>query len=201
MLTGLQVMESTQKSPEYRRAITAMIDLLKKYAHKVEEAAKEATADVDVDDEKVQQAGRDLKEFVEKVSNKSLDPIIEAGTKVSAHSQLLVFIADTDSRYPRTSGETTNSLHTSPTSATSSNDCSISPDTQLPELPLAKPLRSTMTVNPSWPRTTGGRKMRLHCRKSSRVSSMEWRMTRRLSTSLMHSKLWGPALSTPVKSE
>ncbi len=34
------------------------------------------------EDEKVQQAGRDLKAFVEKVSNKSLDDVIKAAQKV-----------------------------------------------------------------------------------------------------------------------
>lgn len=56
----------TQKNPEYRRAITAIIDLVKKYAHKAEEAADEAKAKSDVsdEDEKVQQAGRDRKSVV-----------------------------------------------------------------------------------------------------------------------------------------
>lgn len=34
------------------------------------------------EDERVQQAGRDLKAFVEKVSNKSLDDVIKAAQKV-----------------------------------------------------------------------------------------------------------------------
>jgi predicted nucleic acid-binding Zn ribbon protein len=59
--------------------------LFKKYAHKAEEAVKETAekSDISDEDEKVQQAGRDLKAFIEKVSNKKLDGVIKASQKVS----------------------------------------------------------------------------------------------------------------------
>lgn len=61
------------------------MDLVKKYANKAEEAAEEVKDSVDIsdEDEKVQQAGRDLKSFVEKLSGKSLDDLTNAVQVVS----------------------------------------------------------------------------------------------------------------------
>ncbi len=58
--------------------------MFKKYTHKAQDALEETKdkSDVNDEDEKVQQAGRDLKAFVEKVSNKSLDDVIKAAQKV-----------------------------------------------------------------------------------------------------------------------
>lgn len=75
-----QVVTQAQSNPEYRRSITAIVNLIKKYAHKAEDALDEAKAksDVSSDDEKVQQAGRDLKALIERLANTSLDPLISA---------------------------------------------------------------------------------------------------------------------------
>ena len=61
-----------------------MIDLFKKYAHKAQDALDETKdkSQASDEDEKVQQAGKDLKAFVEKLSGKSLDDVITAGQKV-----------------------------------------------------------------------------------------------------------------------
>ena len=58
--------------------------MFKKYSHKAQAALEETKdkSDVSDEDEKVQQAGRDLKTFVERVSNKSLDDVIKAAQKV-----------------------------------------------------------------------------------------------------------------------
>lgn len=58
--------------------------MFKKYTAKAQDALEETKdkSDVSDEDEKVQQAGRDLKTFVEKVSNKSLDDVIKAAQKV-----------------------------------------------------------------------------------------------------------------------
>ncbi|RSH91097.1 hypothetical protein EHS25_010273 [Saitozyma podzolica] len=75
-----KVVTQAQSNPEYRRSITAIVNLIKKYAHKAEDALDEAKAksDVSSDDEKVQQAGRDLKALIERLANTSLDPLISA---------------------------------------------------------------------------------------------------------------------------
>ncbi len=58
--------------------------MFKKYSQKAQDAFEETKENSDIkdEDEKVQQAGRDLKAFVEKVSNKSLDDVIKAAQKV-----------------------------------------------------------------------------------------------------------------------
>lgn len=73
-----KIVKQAQENPEYRRSLKALIGLFKKYAHKAEEALDEAKAksNIDDEDEKVQQAGRDLKAFIEKLANKSLDDVI-----------------------------------------------------------------------------------------------------------------------------
>ncbi|KAK8858640.1 hypothetical protein IAR55_002869 [Kwoniella newhampshirensis] len=80
-----RLQEVTQSDPKYRRAITTIVDLFKKYASKAQDALDETKkkSDVSDEDEKVQQAGRDLKQFVEKVSNKSLDDVINATKSVT----------------------------------------------------------------------------------------------------------------------
>jgi hypothetical protein len=79
------VVKGAQEKPEYKRSITAIVGLFKKYAHKAEDALKETAekSNISDEDEKVQQAGRDLKQFIEKVSNKSIDGVIKASQKVS----------------------------------------------------------------------------------------------------------------------
>ena len=78
------VVKGAQEKPEYKRSITAIVGLFKKYAHKAEDALKETAekSNISDEDEKVQQAGRDLKQFIEKVSNKSIDGVIKASQKV-----------------------------------------------------------------------------------------------------------------------
>lgn len=77
------VITAAQKDPQYRRSITAIINLFKKYASKAQEAMEETkqNSDLSDEDEKVQQAGRDLKTFVEKITNKSLDDVLQAAQK------------------------------------------------------------------------------------------------------------------------
>ena len=89
-----QVVVQAQQNPEYRRSITAIINLFKKYAHKAQDALDETKqkSEVSDEDEKVQQAGRDLKEFVEKVSGKKLDDIISAAQKVCPSLRLIIII-------------------------------------------------------------------------------------------------------------
>ncbi|ORY25632.1 hypothetical protein BCR39DRAFT_543419 [Naematelia encephala] len=89
MITKLQeVITSAQENPDYKRSITTIVNLVKKYTHKAEEALDEAKkTDISDEDEKIQQAGRDLKQFVEKVSNKSLDEVIAALRKVGEDVQ------------------------------------------------------------------------------------------------------------------
>ena len=64
--------------------------MFKKYAAKAEDAFEETKqkSDISDEDEKVQQAGRDLKTFVERVSNKSLDDLIKAAQKVGISCRL-----------------------------------------------------------------------------------------------------------------
>lgn len=78
------IITQAQSNDEYKRSISTLVGLVKKYAHKAEEALDETTKNsaVNDEDEKIQQAGRDLKAFVEKVSNKSVDDLIDAGQKV-----------------------------------------------------------------------------------------------------------------------
>lgn len=77
-----EVITQAQQNPEYRRAMTAIVNLFKKYAHKAQEAAEDSAQESDVSDE-VEQAGRDLKAFVEKVSGKPLDDAISAARKAA----------------------------------------------------------------------------------------------------------------------
>lgn len=58
--------------------------MFKKYSSKAQDAFEETKekSDISDEDEKVQQAGRDLKTFVERVSNKSLDDVVNAAKKV-----------------------------------------------------------------------------------------------------------------------
>ncbi|KAK4684203.1 hypothetical protein P7C73_g5994, partial [Tremellales sp. Uapishka_1] len=80
-----QVVTQAQSDPQYKKAIHGIVGLVKKYAHKAEDALEETKdkSNVDDEDEKVQQAGRDLKTFVEKVANKSLDDVIKASRKAA----------------------------------------------------------------------------------------------------------------------
>lgn len=97
-----QVVTQAQENPEYRRAITSLVNLVKKYSHKAEEALDEAKekSDVSDEDEKVQQAGRDLKEFIEKLSHKSLDDVIStaqaAANDVQGNDKLSAYFDELD---------------------------------------------------------------------------------------------------------
>ncbi|EIW73522.1 hypothetical protein TREMEDRAFT_59695 [Tremella mesenterica DSM 1558] len=98
-----QVVTQAQSDPEYRRAITAIVNLFKKYSHKAEDAVKETAdkSEISDEDEKVQQAGRDLKAFVEKVSGKSIDDLIsaaqKAGEDVKNDDKLSAYFKELDS--------------------------------------------------------------------------------------------------------
>jgi hypothetical protein len=87
MVTDNQVITQAQENPEYKRSLNTIVGLVKKYARKAQEAAEETKAKSDItdEDEKVQQAGRDLKEFVEKISGKSVDDVIAAAQKAGDH--------------------------------------------------------------------------------------------------------------------
>lgn len=154
MLTRDQVIKGAQEKPEYKRSISSIVGLFKKYAHKAEAAAKE-TADksnVSDEDEKVQQAGRDMKAFIEKITNKPLDDVIKASQKVS-------FQVSTKQAYkggqqlirsrPRTTSErTTSSRSTLTTWRTTSTDSCTSRAT-LPRGPLtARPRACSTTHRP-----------------------------------------------------
>jgi len=78
-----QVVTQAQKDPEYRRSVTAIVNIFKKYAAKAQDALDETKekSEISDEDEKVQQAGRDLREFVEKITNKSLDDVVKAAQK------------------------------------------------------------------------------------------------------------------------
>lgn len=137
-----KVVKSAQEKPEYKRSITSIVGLFKKYAHKAEDALKE-TADksnISDEDEKVQQAGRDLKAFVEKVSNQSVDGVIKASQKVR-----LSYDSSADNRPPRMSRTTTSSGSTLTTSRTMFTDFSTSPVTSLPD-PLPERHRACSTM-------------------------------------------------------
>ena len=80
-----QMISNAQKNPEYRRALSAVINIWKKYVHKAADTAQDAVNSVSAsdEDEKIQQAGRDLKQFIERLANKSLDDVAAAGQTVS----------------------------------------------------------------------------------------------------------------------
>ncbi|ORX33457.1 hypothetical protein BD324DRAFT_639861 [Kockovaella imperatae] len=80
-----QVISNAQKNPDYKRSLTAIVNIYKKYVHKATDAAKNAADSVSVsdEDEKTQQAGRDLKQFIERLANKSLNDVTAAGQKAA----------------------------------------------------------------------------------------------------------------------
>jgi hypothetical protein len=124
--------KQTQKNPEYRRAITAIVDLVKKYAHKAEEAVGEVKEQTEVsdEDEKVQQAGRDLKSFVEKLSGKSLDDLTNAVQTVSSiRRENVLRRPQLTLRPPRMSRTTRSSASTSASLVTISTGSSSTPGT------------------------------------------------------------------------
>lgn len=79
-----QIVVQAQKNKSYHQAINTLMNIVKKYASKAQEALDETIdkSDVSDEDEKVQQAGRDLKQFVENLAGKSMDPVIETSQKV-----------------------------------------------------------------------------------------------------------------------
>jgi hypothetical protein len=139
------VVKGAQEKPEYKRSITAIVGLFKKYAHKAEDALKETAekSKVSDEDEKVQQAGRDLKQFIEKVSNKSIDGVVKASQKVR-HLHLYYFVTNND-RPPTMSRTTRSSASTLTTSSPTSTDSSTSPVTSLPD-PLPERHRACLTM-------------------------------------------------------
>ncbi|KAG7570921.1 hypothetical protein FFLO_01119 [Filobasidium floriforme] len=74
-----------QTTPEYKESMDTLIHIAKKYMAKAQEAAEEVKdkSDASIDEDRVQQAGKDLKTFVERLAGKSLDPVVEAGQKAS----------------------------------------------------------------------------------------------------------------------
>lgn len=80
-----EVIADAQKSPEYNESINTLIAIGKKYLHKAEEAVEEAkeNSEVSVDEDKILQSGKDLRTFVERLANKSLDGVVAAGQKAS----------------------------------------------------------------------------------------------------------------------
>lgn len=80
-----EIVIQAQSNKSYHQAINTLVGLVKKYASKAQDAAEETVdkSDVSDDDAHVQQAGRDLKAFVEKISNKSLDPLFNATKKAA----------------------------------------------------------------------------------------------------------------------
>nr|XP_031864274.1 uncharacterized protein CI109_000187 [Kwoniella shandongensis]KAA5531346.1 hypothetical protein CI109_000187 [Kwoniella shandongensis] len=102
-----EVVTQAQSDPKYRRAITTIVDLFKKYASKASDALDETKekSEVSDEDEKVQQAGRDLKLFVERVSNKSLDDVINATKNVTEDvkndEKLSAFFSEVDQFFDR----------------------------------------------------------------------------------------------------
>jgi hypothetical protein len=74
-----------QTTPEYKESMDTLIHIAKKYMSKAQEAVEEVKdkSDASIDEDRVQQAGKDLKTFVERLAGKSLDPVVEAGQKAS----------------------------------------------------------------------------------------------------------------------
>jgi len=102
-----QVITQAQENPEYRRSLNSIVGLFKKYGSKAQEALDEtkAKSEVSDEDEKVQQAGRDLKSFVEKVSGKSLDDVIGASQKaaedIKNDEKLSIYFTDLEKFFER----------------------------------------------------------------------------------------------------
>jgi uncharacterized protein YaaR (DUF327 family) len=82
-----EIVSHAQSTPEYNESINTLIAIGKKYLHKAQasvEEAKEKT-DVSVDEDRVLQAGNDLKTFAERLAGKSLDGVKESGETVVEH--------------------------------------------------------------------------------------------------------------------
>jgi hypothetical protein len=94
LITRLQqIVLQAQKNKPYHQAIDTLVNIVKKYAHKAQDALDEAVekSDVSDEDEKVQQAGRDLKKFVENLAGKSMDGVISTSQKVGYSGAVLLF--------------------------------------------------------------------------------------------------------------
>jgi hypothetical protein len=92
LITRLQqVVLHTQKNKAYHQAINTLINIVKKYASKAQDALDETIekSNISDEDEKVQQAGRDLRKFVENLAGKSMDGVIETSQKVSTLAGIL----------------------------------------------------------------------------------------------------------------
>ncbi|KAJ9113527.1 hypothetical protein QFC20_001878 [Naganishia adeliensis] len=86
LITRLQqVVLHTQKNKAYHQAINTLINIVKKYASKAQDALDETIdkSNISDEDEKVQQAGRDLRKFVENLAGKSMDGVIETSQKAA----------------------------------------------------------------------------------------------------------------------
>ncbi|KAJ9122286.1 hypothetical protein QFC22_001707 [Naganishia vaughanmartiniae] len=86
LITRLQqIVLQAQKNKPYHQAIDTLVGIVKKYAHKAQDALDEAVekSEVSDEDEKVQQAGRDLKKFVENLAGKSMDGVISTSQKAA----------------------------------------------------------------------------------------------------------------------
>lgn len=87
--------------------MTTIINLFKKYSNKAQEAIEETknNSDISDEDEKVQQAGRDLKEFVEKVSGKKLDDLFaaakQAGDDIKNNEKLSLYFDELEKYFER----------------------------------------------------------------------------------------------------
>lgn len=95
LITRLQqIVLQAQKNKPYHQAIDTLVNIVKKYAHKAQDALDEAVekSDVSDEDEKVQQAGRDLKKFVENLAGKSMDGVISTSQKVGYSNVVLLLL-------------------------------------------------------------------------------------------------------------
>ena len=80
-----EMISHSQNTPEYKESMDTLIHIAKKYMSKAQEAVEEVKdkSDASVDEDRVQQAGNDLKTFVERLAGKSLDPVVQAGQKAA----------------------------------------------------------------------------------------------------------------------
>ena len=80
-----EMVNHAQKTPEYKESMNTLIHIAKKYMAKAQEAAEEVkeNTDASIDEDRVTQAGKDLKTFAERLAGKSLDPVVEAGQKAA----------------------------------------------------------------------------------------------------------------------
>lgn len=80
-----EMVNHAQKTPEYKESMNTLIHIAKKYMAKAQEAAEEVkeSTNASIDEDRIAQAGKDLKTFAERLAGKSLDPVVEAGQKAA----------------------------------------------------------------------------------------------------------------------